>query len=105
MTEREEDAAVQQVKDALRSLPPDVQDEVFEKLARAALEAQRLGTREALDTFMRFIKNLTVTAQMHANPRFRKNLAEADEELERGDLRPLSFEEFVAEAEAHVRGR
>lgn len=75
----DEDAAVEEIYDAIRALPPGSQEEVQRELARAIY---RYHETRRVDPLLHFVESLFVTARLHRNPRYAKALAESMDEAE-----------------------
>jgi hypothetical protein len=68
-------AAVEELRSAIRDLPPESQDQVDRAMAEAAIEYRETGDMTSMRLF---VESLLITARLHRNPDYRKALAEAE---------------------------
>lgn len=71
-------AVAADLKAAIQDLPITRQDDAFEQMGAALVEAERTGSTTPVT---RYVQSLRMTARLHRNPAYKKALAEADADL------------------------
>lgn len=99
-TSPESAAAVEELRAAIRDLPPAHHEEVDRQLAEAAVQYQ--ATRDPQPLIF-FVESLLMTARLHRTPEYHKALAEAEQDTWGSD--GVDVADMIAAANARRAGR